>query len=304
MRFATTLFVTASYKTLIVFSIFALRYFNVSIILSYFVSASFGLLVCIFWSYKKALVPTKSKFFWAVNGTRCFLRDCGLLGFFYCFVYGSIPRVSAIFFTTSFLLPLFGSIFFKTPISVKQWLFLLLGYVGLLLVLHPLMYASGHWHNTIDIIALISACALAGSNTVLKYLTQKKINIIDSLFIGNVVRFAMSIVCMMIFHGSMQENFQAFSGNYGHLAIVLLACACAQNAAQAMHVYAFRWGQLPFLGIMDLWRFVCEVAGGYIFFLQVLDTEAFYGVACICTAIVGMLCFEQQGMKTQKGINE
>ena len=287
MPFGSVIFAAAGAKSLISVSILIIKHFAVSLVLSYFVASSTGLAFCTLWGKTHASGKI-SRRFWLTNGVRCFIRDVSLVTVFYCFIYGSIPRVSAIFFTTSFFLPLFGRIFLKTVIPPLQWLFLILGYSGLLIILTPLLCECSHSHATLDILVLLSAFGLSASNTMLKYLMRGGMTIVDSLLISNVLRFFASLMFMIIFHKDIAANIETFEGRYGMLALIVFLCAAAQNCAQILHTYTFRWGRLPFLGIMDLWRFVFDAAAGYAFFGHTLSINELCGVGIICFAILGI----------------
>ena len=301
MPFWTVFFAAAGAKSFISLSVFSIKYFNISIVLAYFVSSWTGLFSSSLWikALRKAASPPKM---WIINCMRCVLRDAALLGVFYGFMNGSIPRVSAIFFSTSFLLPIFGRIFLKLKTPPVQWLFLVLGYIGLMMVLRPLSCSQDNM--VLDGIVLCAACGLSLSNTILKYLMGQGMRVSEGLFISSVFRIVASAIFLFVFFDDVSANIMSFDGRYEFLVLIVFACAAWQNLAQALHTYTYRWGRLPLLAIMELWRFVYDACVGYFLFNQVLGLQEYWGVLVIAVAIVGMSVVNWRVVKEERRLRK
>lgn len=297
MPFWTVVFAAAGSKSFISLSVFFLKYFNISVVVAYLGSSWLGLFTSSVWLKvrKENKIPLN---IWCANSMRCLLRDAALLGVFYGFMHGSIPRVSAIFFSTSFLLPIFGRIFLKLKTPPTQWLFLILGYIGLMIILRP--FSCTQDNGTLDVIVLCATCGLALSNTTLKYLMGKGMRISESIFISSVFRVVASTIFLFIFFDDVAHNISDFEGRYITLIVIIVFCALWQNAAQALHTYTFRWGRLPLLAIMELWRFVYDACVGYFLFNHVLGIHESWGVLVIAVAIVGMSVVNWRAVKQDR----
>ena len=301
MPFWTVFFAAAGSKSFISLSVFAIKYFNVSIVLAYFASSWTGLFTSSVWLKARQNMNIAPRL-WILNSLRCILRDAALLGVFYGFMHGSIPRVSAIFFSTSFLLPIFGRIFLKLKTPPMQWLFLLLGYIGLIMVLRPLACVDDNIQ--LDAVILAAACGLSLSNTTLKYLMGQGMRISEGIFISSVFRVVVSSIFLWIFFDDVSSNVASFDGRYLTLILTIVACSLWQNAAQALHTYTFRWGPLPLLSIMELWRFVYDACIGYFLFNHVLGLHESWGVVVIAVAIVGMSVVNWRAAEEQKRLKK
>ncbi|MCY4413429.1 MAG: hypothetical protein OXC30_00380 [Alphaproteobacteria bacterium] len=284
-------------KSFVSTSVFSLKYFGINILLAYCFISSLGFVIAHFW--RKASSPHDfSKKIWLLNGIRFFMRDAAIASVLYAYLHGVIPRVSALFFTTGFLLPILSRIFLGTKTPLWKWCVLGLGYIGLLVILQP--FDNCYAWNFYDILVLLAALGLAASNVLLKSLLKKGLRVVDSLYASNICRMAICFVCLIIFFDDVVANVKGTSLCLSELIGLLVLSALLQNAAQTLHTYAFKWGRIPFLSIMELWRFVFDAAVGYFIFHQMLIGCEVIGVTIILIACIAIACGDAYDGRKEK----
>lgn len=285
-------------KALVSGSVFLLKYFDVPLLLAYFALSLIGAVVMGLWCMYQNVPWLRGRLLF-LNTVRFVLRDSALFLIFYAFLHGSVPRVSAIYFSTSFFIPIFGRLLLKIKTAPHQWFFLALGYVGIIIILNPF----GQLRDPIiDALVLISAMSISMSNVLVKYLANRGVGVANSLLASSVFRCVVSVIFLLIFFQDIQQSTQGFSGNLPTLWGVLLAGAFLQNLSQGIHLYTYRWGRLSFLAGLDLMRFVFDALMGYFVFEHVMTTRESVGVSVIVVAILSLSYTNWKLLKSRRGL--
>ncbi len=274
-------------KTSLSTSVFIVKYYGVGLLVTSFSVAFFGgacLAIYNIFRHVKASFPARLRY---LNIARFVIRDLGLLGVWFSYVHGSIPRASALYFSGALFLVVFNRLFFKEP--VPRWrVGLLLGaFAGMLIMVQP-------WHATqsiyIDCLVIASSFCIALSNCFVKHLLNEGMDIASSLKDSAFFRIFLSCGAYCWFSTQVHENIMQFEGRYGFLWGLLFLVVIMQNSALILHMIGMKKGRLLHVPFMDVWRLGYEWCMGFFIFNQTIKGSAAVG-AIVIFLVVFMTAF-------------
>lgn len=201
---------------------------------------------------------------------RAFLYTAATL----CFTIAVTTIPFAETYSLAFLSPLFlaflSVLILKEEVVATRWLFIILSFIGVLIVVRPGFreLALGHF------MAVLCALLAASANTILRILsnTEKQISIIA---INGVYQLAVNGVLMLLL------GFTALAWeSLGRLAIIGLI----GGIAQILIIRAVRMAPASHIGPTQYVQIVWAVVLGALFFHEVPDTLGYVGLAILLLA--------------------
>ena len=274
-------------KTMVNLSFFMIKFFNIAMWPFSVLIAVFGV-VMMGWCPKR---EKKDKFFIQVwDYIRFVLRDAGMYLVLWSYQHGNVPRLSALFFSASFVLPLGASIFFKEKVPPVQWMLMLLGLVGVGLIVQVWNFELS-FNILLDGAAILASIVIAVNYGILKKILQKGMNQRRSFQRSAYFRVATVLAYYMFFEVDLQSFFIMPEGlSPLCLCVVLTFVGILQNLGTILHVKGISYGNLSYIPFVDLWRFCFAWLVGYFVFDQTLQGFALYGTLIILTVVVLMAC--------------
>lgn len=198
-----------------------------------------------------------------------------------CFFYGyrmlPIGKASAINFSYALVVPAFSCFFLNECVSWRRWAYLIIGYVGILIIINPVfeVFELG------EFIALLGVVLLASASILVKRLTNTDKNhvlvfyssVATSILLG--AYFLCS--CFLNFGTSMPCWVTIQPKDFYLIGAIVLSSL----AGQFSYVEAYRKGQLNFLAGFDYLKFLFASALGYMVFGEIIEDTTFYGALLI-----------------------
>jgi drug/metabolite transporter (DMT)-like permease len=111
--------------------------------------------------------PIKTKHF-GLQLLRAVTSFAALLALYHTIKYAPLVDANALYMSYTLFIPFLGAVFFGTKTNIKNWLAIVVGFIGILFILKP--YSSNF--NPVTLIALISSLATATSFLVLYELAK------------------------------------------------------------------------------------------------------------------------------------
>lgn len=198
-----------------------------------------------------------------------------------CFFYGyrilTIAKASAINFSYALIVPVLSCLLLKECVSWRRWVYLVMGYIGILMIIDPVF-------ETVDqgeMIALIGVFTLACASILVKKLTKTDDNFVV-VFYSSVATTAILggyFLSSWVWH--MPEILTHWKpipteDYYWIASIVGLSLL-----GQFTYVEAYRKGQLNFLAGFDYLKFLFAAVLGYVIFGEIIESTTFYGALII-----------------------
>ena len=274
-------------KTLLATSAFLMKVCGASMWLISGAIAIIGAMVvkALFWEDKPDVL-TKPQL--AIEYLRLILRDVGFFMMWWAYLHASVPRLSAIFFSALFVVPVCDRIFFQQKQAWWRWVLLGCGCVGVALIVAPWdEKCSGDlfW----DLVAVVASLVVTSNHCLLKYLTQKNMRFDSSIKRSAYLRFVLFVVLTAIFCRDWDVAF-SLKGHYGPAMMIfwIVLTSLAQNFGAILHVLGVGNCGLGYIMFLDLWRFAYSCLFGYLVFNQVLKGRALLGSAIIIVVVTIM----------------
>lgn len=208
---------------------------------------------------------------------RMVLSATSMICFFYGYRILTIAKASAINFSYALIVPALSCLLLKECVSWRRWVYLVLGYIGILIIIDPVF-------ETIDqgeMIALIGVFALACASILVKKLTKTDDNF--------VVVFYSSVATTVILGGYfLSTGLWRLPPSFPHWKPIhpkdyywIASIVGLSLLGQFTYVEAYRRGRLNFLAGFDYLKFLFAAVLGYIAFGEILESTTFYGALII-----------------------
>ncbi|MDC0348903.1 DMT family transporter [Alphaproteobacteria bacterium] len=207
---------------------------------------------------------------------RMFFSAGAMICFFYGYRILPISKASAINFSYALIVPLFAGVFLREKISWSRWGFLILGYIGVLIIINPVFETFEYG----ELIALVGVILLSSANILVKTLTKTDENLVLVFYSGVATSFLLGgyfVFSHFCSHTGLPE-WKSFGAEDGMIFILLGALSFA---GQFSYVQAYRTGQLNFLAGFDYVKFLLSAIVGFFLFNETLESTTFYGALII-----------------------
>lgn len=230
-----------------------------------FFRSLFGLLLIlpIFLIRKKVVLKT-TKSLWYV--LRVILMAFALLLTYYA--YGKLPLNFAT--TIGMSGPLFtivlSLIFFKKKLGVKQWLLVILGYVGVFIVIRPTSFSL----NLAVLSSLLANILIGGSLIVSKILSKH-----DST--ATIILYTNIGITLILFALSFNSWIPISSRDW----IILLIMGILGTMVQIFTITALKYSTPLFVAPFEYTRLIFATGIGFVIFLEIPDTYTVVGSVVI-----------------------
>ena len=194
-------------------------------------------------------------------------------------VFISLSSASAIAQATPILVAIGGSVFFKERVTIVNWTFIFLGFIGVLLIIKPV---NGDF-NPYFLVAIISVIFLA-----LKDLTTRSIsNTLPALSVCYWSFLALlfgGLICIPFF-----ESFVPFP-EIDHIFLTLTVIS--SGLGNLLLILATRGGKVSIVSSFRYTRLPMALLIGIVLFNESIDFETLIG--CILIIIVGIVLGKKQ----------
>ncbi len=202
---------------------------------------------------------------------------CELLSavlFMVALVFVSLTSASAIHQTTPILVAIGGIIIFKQKVSIQNWILILAGFIGVLLVLQP----TNETFNPLILLAVLSTFFLASKDLTTRYLSDS-VPIIGICFWSFLALLIGGLICIPFFgdfkvvtvHDVFLLSLSTFFSAAGNFCLVL-----ATRGGKVSVITSYRYSRLPFAILI-----------GVLIFNEYIDTYMLLG--CILITVSGVL---------------
>ena len=210
---------------------------------------------------------------------RMFCELISSICFVITIVFVSLSVSSAVLQITPILVAIGGAIFFKQSVLLYQWLFIFVGFLGVLLVIQP----SAEGFSLISLLAIVGSFFLAFRDLVTRSISNS-IPVITIAFWGFFSLTIGGIICIPFF-----DSLQPYSS--GDLFLVILSAlfgplaylslVAATRGGDVALVSPYRYSRLPFALVLgfflfnenpDKWMllgcFLIVISGVFVLFLS------------------------------------
>lgn len=285
-------------KTGLSTSMFIVKYWGISLILTAFSVASFGSLVISLYMQRRRVqinVPSSIRY---LNVLRFIMRDLGLLGVWVGYLHGSIPRASALCFCGALFLTLLNRIVFKERVPLWRVGMMLLAWCGVVLIVGPWSVSAQSIY--VDIVVIASALLISSSTCLLKYLLNKGLDVTLSLRDSAMFRMVLAVCVGLCCWPHLVSNVTKFSESYMSLCLILFGVVVLQNFALVLHMVGIKKGRLVNVPFMDVWRFGYEWLAGFFVFHHQLHSRALCGALIVSFSVFVMGWIEWKASSDRK----
>jgi S-adenosylmethionine uptake transporter len=223
-------------------------------------------------------LKTKQPFFQII---RMLFSAGAMICFFYGYRVLPIAKASAINFAYALIVPLLAGFFLKEKISWSRWGFLVLGYIGILIIINPIFETFDYG----EFIALIGVILLAGGSILVKTLTKTDENLVVVFYSAVATTLLLGfyfLYASFCTHETSLDKWTSFTTTDG---LIFIAMGSLSFIGQFSYVQAYRTGKLNFLAGFDYIKFLFASLVGFFFFNEILEDTTFYGalVILICS---------------------
>jgi S-adenosylmethionine uptake transporter len=205
-----------------------------------------------------------------------------------CFFYGyrmlPITKASAINFSYALIMPLFAILFLKEKISLQRWIFLGIGYIGIVVIVDPVF-------ETFELgegLALLGVILLAGSSILVKKLTKTDESLVVVFYSSVATSFFLGVYFLIASLFTVKDTLPQWTPIHWKDGFVLGSIGALSLLGQFSYVQAYRKGRLNFLAGFDYLKFLFASLIGFWFFNEKVETPTFYGafIILICSYMI------------------
>ncbi len=171
-----------------------------------------------------------------------------MLLYAYAMMYIPVMNATLLFNTAPLFIPILGIFLLKQPISLRDWLIILVGFIGIILVIHP---SRAVFDNPADILGLLSGASLA-----VAFIYIKKLNSTDPAFRIVYYFFLLSTLMMLPFALFYAEKPSWQSMGMAVLTALSLigmqlSLTMAYSYAKPSKIGIFQYTTVVFVGIIE-----------------------------------------------------
>lgn len=211
---------------------------------------------------------------------------CGALGswaWISAVMYLPLAESSALSITSAFFTSLGGMLFFKEKFHLKAWIAIIVGFAGVLLILHPSQKIFSYY----AFLPLLSAFLFSASSLFVKRLSQEdpsQTTLIYLLSFMALFAFLSQIYTSWIFPPSSEIP-------------KLIVVGCTYMLAQTCIIEAYTYAHTSFIAPFKYARFPINIFTGVIFFAEIPPITTLAGGGVILLSYAWLIRIEYKNKK-------
>jgi S-adenosylmethionine uptake transporter len=213
------------------------------------------------------LVAARKPWLWVLRGI---LTVGGSVSSILAFTHLTMAEAFALIFLMPLIITLFSVLFLKEPVSLKGWLAVSAGFIGVLVILRP-----GFREISIGHVAALM-CGICGAGVSVLLRVQRSSEKAITLFGAGVIPSLLICGGLMLANGYVQPTWLQWAEIAGYAMLSALA--------NLIMIFASRRAPASVLAPTQYSQMLWGVALGYIFFHDRIDAITYLGIALIVGA--------------------
>lgn len=251
---------------------------DISNVMLVFLRLLFGVIFVVPLVLRHGFAPVKTKKA-PLHLLRVFLVSLAIAATYYSYRHLPFPIVTTIGFTSPLIVSMLSWIFFKDHMTVSKAFFIILGYIGVLIIASP---TSVHFSDALWV-ALVGNVLTSLAILTLKALTKTE-STESILLYTNGVTF-------LVWLGVAVFNWQTPSGDD---LLLLPFIGCLGVLSQYCYIKALQCEEASYVAPFEYLRLVLAVPMGFFVFHESLHFTSMIGAGIIILGSVGLMICEQK----------